>query len=294
MSVQFDLLTPIIDKIFLWENLGELSLTLHHMPNADCKSNWKLSGSALLGSKWRSDHWSRFSRSDFKVVQTAPSPDVISHHKRVWNSPIINNNFSLDRLASNSVETVNPGCSVQSNLACTATASLKLEVSDCPQVAGDRQVSQPIGGPYSNMPDWCSPPWRSSHKVWRLSHYNFWLRTVWKSPWSPVINWEAGTIFTKPWHAHKAALGRRICGVRYKTGVSGVMTKMVLVSMILEIPLEVCVLSHAMWICSIWSHEKTGFWEVRHLFGLIFHIKILPRLTSSLFSRHTRESKSKT
>lgn len=126
-----------------------------------------------------------------------------------------------------------PGIRFKSNLACTATASLKMEVSDCPQVAGDRQVSQPIGGPYSNMPDWCSPPWRSSHKVWRLSHYNFWLRTFWKSPWSPVINWEAGTIFTKPWHAHKAALGRRICGVWYKTGVGGVMTKMVLVSMIL-------------------------------------------------------------
>jgi hypothetical protein len=38
MSVQFDWLTPIIDEFS--KQMSELSLTLHHMPNADCKSKW--------------------------------------------------------------------------------------------------------------------------------------------------------------------------------------------------------------------------------------------------------------
>lgn len=65
--------------------MSELSLILQHMPNADCKSKRSYLVRHYLNSKWRSDQWSRFSRSDLKVLRTASSLDVISHHKGVWN-----------------------------------------------------------------------------------------------------------------------------------------------------------------------------------------------------------------
>ena len=172
-----------------------------------------------------------------------------------------------------------------------------MEVSDCPQAAGDRQISQPIGRPYSHMSEWSSPPWRSSHKVWRLSRYNFdWgqsgnlcgLRRSIEKRELYLLN--LGTHTKRHLEDGSAGFDTKQ-GYRGRWGYDENWSSC---PWYFEIPMEVCVLSHAMWICSIWSREKTGFWEVRHLLGLIFHIKILPRLTSSLFSPHTRELRSKT